>query len=359
MATIEVTIADHVFVKDGITPLKRGLHAVQIFDVVSVGDRIVTRWPGNVTITSVTPPRFRNGDSVTIVGTGFSPHAGGNQVRFAGSAGTITAESETSITVTAPFILGFVNDTITGIDVQNLQQDAPTGVGSAYCWVKPPAADIASDFPPGQTPGPHEVPDEDDPSIGDARDYERLMALIEFVTRSNLLAAGDVLSRDSTGLAGVTDGLAGQVLEALASEATGLRWAWALDLCFWYGLAMVANPGAAVRMVAMGDQNATVTGSPANSRQTCPHAGRVDAVWVLVKNAGATDTLDRVRVLRSGTSVHDSGTGLGLANNASYRAELSGITVSEDQYLEIELTKTGTTDPIKFMGGVRVRVGAA
>lgn len=354
MALIEVNISDHVFVRDTVTPLKRGLHEVQIHDVISVGDRIVTRWPGSVTITSVTPPRFRDGDSVTIVGTGFSARAGFNEVRFGGMAGTITAESETSITVTVPFLLAFVNDTITSIDVENLQQDGSVAVGSAYCWSKPPATTIASANPPGQVPGPNEDPNVDDPAIGDARDYERLLALIEFVTRSNLLETGDVMSRAVDGLEPVTDGLAGQVLECLASEATGLRWAWALDLCLWYGLAMVANPGAAVRMVAMGDQNATVAGSPANSRATVPHAGRVDAVWVLVKNAGATDTLDRVRVLRSNTVLHDSGTGLARANNGSYIAELS-FSVSEDQYLEIELTKTGTTDPIKLMAGLRVR----
>ena len=74
--------------------------------------------------------------------------------------------------------------------------------------------------------------------------------------------------------------------------------------------------------------------------QRAPNGGRLVFVSVFVDEALSSRKLDRVRVLKNAVSVHDSGTGLALGNNAQYVAllfDVVGAILSTDN-LTIELT---------------------
>ncbi|WP_449446123.1 IPT/TIG domain-containing protein [Thermomonas brevis] len=89
------------------------------------------------TVTGVSPDSGPVSQVVTISGTGFSATPGDNSVLFGGSAGTVTAASATSLTVTAPAIgSGAANVTVT--------VNGQTSIDSAtYTFIdKPVAADM-------------------------------------------------------------------------------------------------------------------------------------------------------------------------------------------------------------------------
>jgi hypothetical protein len=56
-------------------------------------------------LSTVSPARAEPGKPVTLTGTGFSDSAGGNTVRFGDAPGTVTAASDTELTVTVPAAL--------------------------------------------------------------------------------------------------------------------------------------------------------------------------------------------------------------------------------------------------------------
>lgn len=352
--TFDVEIHDDLFVRDAVATVKTGVQAVVVSDRVTVSDRVVTV-PGPVTITAITPPRARGDQSVVITGTGFSGRAGQNEVRIGGFSSTITAESATSITATMPFLFTIVGDFMTNVEVENLTN---ASVGHTWMWAKPATvAETGAYEISEQEPGTGEDPTAEEADVVEAQDFERLVSMIEFILRDTSPEAGDVPAHDGTGLAGVVDGEPGQSLVADPAEATGLRWGWETDIFLPFGGAISANPGAPVFMVAGGHQAAGVSGT--NTRMQVPMAGTIDLLSLNLLWAGvSTNDIDRVRVLKNGASAYDSGAGLNIGKGGVppyYIAELS-IAVFEGDYVEIEVTKEGTTDTYQIVGGLRLRV---
>lgn len=348
----DIELADTIFVTDAVAVAKTGLQAIELSDVIAIEDRI--EWtPGPIAVLSVSPPRARAGDNVIITGTGFSPRAGQNRVRVSGTNAAIVAESSTSITFTVPSIpFSIVTDILVDVVAENFTSNH---TANSYLWIKPATADLAGYRVAATVPDLAEDPNLEDPPTADGQDFERLLTLIDFPTLDVLPVAGDVAARDATGLAAVTGGHDGQVLHVDPAAPTVVAWAWETDLVIPYGRSIVANPGGGgvALAVAHGSQNATL--SSTNSRGFVDLAGRIRTVWVLAKNAGATDHITLIRILKNGAQVHTSGA-IALAGDDAYTADVD-IAVAAGDYLEIEATKAGTTDPVKIVGGLRIRTG--
>lgn len=349
--TFEIEVADREFVRDALTAEERGVLAVALADYVSAADAIVTAPGGPVVVTSISPPRARYPENVTITGSGFSGRAGQNEVNIGGFFAAIVSESTTQLVVQMPFFLSVVDDYLSEVSVENLTHGT---VGYGWLWVKDSTLNVAAHEPAENAPGEDEESEDDRPDYCEAQDIERLLTLIEFVMRDTTVDAGDVVSRDDAGLAGVTGGKTGQVLVVDPTADPGLAWKWEVDMTLPYGRAIVANPGAAVMLVANGHQDSV--SSSTNTRSYAPMTCKVDLLWLLCKTAGATDTISRIRLIENGSLVlYDSGAVLSLGNNGVHRVVLD-VTTTAGRDLEFEVTKTGTTDTFKVVGGVRLRL---
>lgn len=351
MPEFDIEIVDRTFVRDRVEVVERGVLAVDLADYVSVADKVA--WvPGSpIVITSIDPPRARYPENIVINGSGFSARAGENEVNISGSFAAIVSESATQLTVQLPFFLSIADDFLAEVEVINLTHDTR---GYAWLWVKDSLASVAA-YSAGPTePSTSEMPNDDRPDFAEAQDFERLLSLIEFVSRDTTDEAGDVISRDDVGLWGVQGGKPGQILIVDPTAVPGLAFKWAADMILSFGGSIVANPGGVVNLVANGHQDSTVSGT--NTRNYIPFTCRIDLLWVLIKFSGATDRIDRIRLIENGVTVrYDSGAGLALGNNAVHRVELD-VAGTGEKDLELEITKTGTTDSVKLVGGVRLRL---
>lgn len=351
--TFDVSVADVVFVRDAATPLKRGLQAVVLSDVVSVADKTTTV-PAIPVITGIAPPRARSGESVTITGTGFSERAGQNEVRIATEVCTITAESATSITITVPAVFALTGDDLRDVAVENLTQGT---TGYSWLWLKPPVADLAGMKLIGLTPGQREDPNAADPERGEAQDFDRLATLEEFLVLDTVAAAGDVVARDDVGLAGVVSGHPGQVLVSDAAENTHLRWGWELDVTLPFG-GIVTAAQTDTKLLANGNQD-SVTSGATNTRHYVAVAGRVDLLWLMIHMLTLSDTIDRIRIVKNGTTtVYDTGAGaaIGNATFTVFTAADLAIDVVVGDYLEVRITKSAGGDDFHNVGGMRLRL---
>jgi hypothetical protein len=104
-----------------------------------------------IRITGFTPASGPVGTSVTLMGEGFSPAAGSNIVRLSGQIATVTAASETSLTVTAPAgaTYGPVTVTAHGLSVQST---LPFTTTFPTRLLDSSAFDAAVKFSPGDGP---------------------------------------------------------------------------------------------------------------------------------------------------------------------------------------------------------------
>lgn len=140
-----------------------------------------------VTVTSISPPRGRAGDTVVIAGTGFHATPGTNTVTFAGEAAVISGGTTTSLTVTVPS---------SGLGSDDLQKEVEvTNTGDAtsasiYFFLMKSATDYITHRLQAQQPGTEEDPDTEAPTVAEAKDYERVAAYAETWMRDILPAAG-------------------------------------------------------------------------------------------------------------------------------------------------------------------------
>ena len=147
-----------------------------------------------VSISSHTPGRGREGDSIVTAGLGFSATPGQNTVTVDGISASITAESATSITWTWP--AGVTEDRFVVVRVTNLDDST---LADRYIWSKEDATTLLTVRVPGQYPGTSEVVGTEDPILAEAKDYERLATLVEEIRdvlglqASDFAAKGDFL----------------------------------------------------------------------------------------------------------------------------------------------------------------------
>lgn len=128
----------------------------------------------------ITPPRGRLGDGITITGTGFA--AANNAVRLIEPDGTahvqaIFSQSTTSIVISA--LAGAVTpDFQHNVEVTNNDDSSV----STLAWFVPKSLiDLETYRVAAQQPGQFEVLATERPSIAEAKDFERIAALAEFV----------------------------------------------------------------------------------------------------------------------------------------------------------------------------------
>lgn len=340
---------------------------VQLADAVTVVDVLEPLLLDGAihTVTSVSPERGRSGQTITIIGTGFSPN--NNNVRLDGAAATIISESTTQIVITQPTTFN-VTDGFAVLQVNNFDNNRFTEV--AY-WIKDAIADLETKILPDQEPGPEEfatsvaggaagtvtgaiIPD---PTRAEARMWERMATMVDFLLSDTLVALGDMFVRDSVGLT-LLDGSAGseppgQRLVADSTAAEGVRWGHAADFDFPFGVGILESSTTAVLMTANGRNTAIASGEA--DEWPVPLVGAIDAVYVYQQSFIVNpDSLDRVRILVNGVSVFDSGTGLGITHRQRFFAGNLSIAVSVGDRIQLEVTKTGANNPMDCLGAVRM-----
>lgn len=342
---LDAIISDTVYVTDEVIPQKIGTHDVVITDLVSVSDKLDTT-PGVVAITAVSPPRFRDTDSVTITGIGFSNRAGQNEVRLSGTSCTITAESATSITFTVGFLFSIVNDLLVQLEVENLTTGQMSHV---WAWIKPSKTTTAAYIVVGAVPDLAEDPNADAAAMAEAQDFERLMTLVDALMRDQTPVAGDILARNSDGVAGVTGGSDGMCLEVDPAQDTNLRWRWCADLVLAYG--GTTSAAGVFTLIMNGSMAHTVGGT----RHYVADSGIITVLWLRAKRLSGTDTWTLLRILVNGVQQYSSGA-ISLTTDVAHVADGLNIPVVAGDYIEVEATKTGATGFHQLVGGVGVRV---
>lgn len=129
-------------------------------------------------ITSISPPRGRSGDAVTITGTGFA--AANNTVELrkpdnSTISQTITTQSATEITLT---VSGTLTENFQHLFEVTNDDDSTTDT-HAWLAVKP-EADLETESLAAQQPSQFEPLGTEQDGVAEAKDYERLVALVEF-----------------------------------------------------------------------------------------------------------------------------------------------------------------------------------
>lgn len=354
MSEFRVTILDEVEVTDAVSREPNRID-ILVSDVIAISDRIT--FPRRIAIESIEAPRGRDADVILIHGQGFSVDPTNNRVTFSGFAGTVTAATESQLTVTVPFTVAFLCDFFVTVTAETPPW---SGVQASRRWWSKldPETDLADQVLVLERPGPSEDVETDRPSYADATDWARLLTVVEFLLRDVQKEAGGIATRDDTGLVPVQErnavdyGKDGQVLVVDPAEPEGIAFGWVQDVTLPFGGRVIPNPGAPVMLRAGG----CAVGSVNTQTEHSPLAnGTIDLLWLLVKRLGVTDTIDRIRLLVNGAQVHDSGAGLGLTNNAVFRADLAVMVVATDT-IEIEVTKVGVVDNFGLVGGCRILV---
>jgi len=364
-ASWHVKLADAIAVSDSIAAelsQNPGEIVRELADTIEAADTLQAILTDGMVhlVTDYNPKRGRSGETITIDGQGFSSN--NNSIRLDGTSCSIVSESTTRIVITQPATFN-VTRGFAVLQVNNYDNNRVTEV--PY-WIKAPIATIEADRLPDQEPGAEEDatsyldPDGDgtilsDPTKAEARDWERMATMVDFLLRDTLQGAGDIFARDAAGLtlldASGEDG--GQRLVADSTQDQGMRWGHAADMDFPYGRRIPGATTTAVLMIANGNNTTTTAGQA--DEWVAPAAGIIDAVYVYQQsNLMSTDRLDRIRILINGVSKYDSGTGLLVGHRGrAFKGNLS-VPISVGDRLQVEITKTGTYGDMDCLGAARM-----
>lgn len=302
-----------------------------------------------VTITSITPPRGRDFDRVTIAGTGFSTNPANNLVLADGNSCSVVSCTATEIVADLP---SFTNrDAFVVISVERTD-GSPEDQATLLWWVKTALTEMGDVSIPGQVPGPGEDVNTRQADVAEAKDYEAAATLGEFLGQEVALYKGDLLTHDGTGIVRHQAGGTGEALEAQPSTGTGLAWSKPeRTITLPWGRLVASGENTLLAMVANGDASATST---TTGEHGVAVDGKVDALWVLCEEESSTDTLDQVTLAKNGVTIHDSGTGLARAQDGSYRITGLALNVTAGDRLELRAKKLGTLALMRLIGGVRI-----
>lgn len=339
----------------------------ELADAVLVTDAIeVLLFDGNIHLVTGYTKRGRPGSVIEILGSGFA--ASNNNVRLDGTACTILTESTTRITVTQPTTFN-VTDGFAILQVNNFDNNRFTEV--PY-WIKDAVADLETKTLPDQVPGAEEfagsihtgaggssaptgvvVPD---PTRAEARMWQRMATMVDFLLRDTLVANGDIYTRDAVGLT-LLDGDAageskGQRLVADSTAAEGIRWGHEVDADFPFGV-RIASGSTVSLMRANGLNGNGAIGD--GDEWSAPLAGTIDAVYVYQRTGlFGHDNISLVRILVDGSQVFTSGA-IGIGHRGRFFAGGLGIAITAGQRIQLEVTKNGTLQDMDLLGAVRMQ----
>lgn len=301
-----------------------------------------------IAITQVLDGRGREGDLFVVIGTGFSATPGANLVTVDGVQATVLLDTTTGILAVMPALTN--RDRYVAVVVQF--EDGTLDNDVHRYWSKPTLAEMQTVSVPGQVPGPNERVDRAQADVAEAKDYEGAVTLAEYLLREVLTTRGDLFARDSGGIARLPVGGGGNALGARSTEPTGLEWTRTeRGLTLLWARSVVAGETTLLAMVANGDQ---LTTSTSIGEHGAPFDGIIEAIWCFVNDTGGGDTLDQVTVERNGSTVYNSGTGLGLTQNQSHRVTGQTLVCRAGDRLVLKAKKLGGTNAARLSGGVRL-----
>lgn len=297
-------------------------------------------------ISDVSPGRGRASDTgIVIDGAAFASSPFTNTVQFQGNTASKSAEDEFQITANVPGCSAGFGLCITDQWIALTVQRQDTGEWAAVrWWIKADLADLQTDskltekIPTGE--------DLDNPTneFLTATLWNRLVTFAEWLTQEVLSAKGSVIGRSEAGIVEVLVGNDEEELHRVpagSGREAGLLWGPPLRIwTYRWGRLIDTGNTRNGAMEANGDGTSTRTGVLAGTHGMA-RDGIVRHLTVNVESAVGGDTLDQVTVVWNGsTTIYDSGTGLGIAANASHRATINDWRGARD--LEVRAFKSGT-----------------
>lgn len=300
-------------------------------------------------VDSVSPQKFREGDVVTVEGSGFSPVFGENRLLIGGVVHPLDTESATQLVATVK--PGLAQDDWVELSVQ--RTDTLEFSETEMLWSMANLADLRTLSVPGQIPGPRECYDLT-ASVADtpeAKDYEKLATHAEYQRDEVLQTKGDLMTSSGSALARLPAGGGGSVLHADSGETLGLRWQHpARSLTLSWGKQIDAGATNDPEMVAGGDSSQA---TQLASEHGVPFDGQIVLAWVLVQVANGADTLDRVRIDVNSANVYNSAAGLGLMQGQTHTAVVA-LSVRRGDLVELFANKLGVAGVMRLIGSVRL-----
>jgi len=310
-----------------------------------------------VAIDRIEPARGRAGDIVTFYGSGFSSDPTEISAAFAqiecpgGPQPSPYIRSETQLSFEVP------SGIPEGETIEASIQRADNLESDSVAWLAlPPLADMPTWSVPGQVPGRNERANLEVviPDSPQAKDYERLVTLIEYLLRNVVTQEGALLTSDGSGIVPLAPGLERQLLTADSDATAGLAWKQhERHLMLRWGKERDSGGTNDGGMVANGDPSETSTTS---GEHGCPFDGVVEQIGVLVSQRvtpPSTSLLDQVTLAVNGVVVYDSGAGLALDVNGSHIAAPANLRVNTGDRIELRTYGTGG-GVLRHMGYVRL-----
>ncbi|HEU03190.1 hypothetical protein LCGC14_0273500 [marine sediment metagenome] len=304
-------------------------------------------------ITDVQPRSFRAGDDITVTGSGFSTLFADNRVSIQFLNAPLVSSTDTVMVCTVP--AGIPTDEQVGVIASRIDTQIASEPFTAWSLA---SLDAIRDLDlSGQVPGPREAAhlDVDVADIAQARDYERIASHALRIANEILGSPGDIFTSDGSLPVPFPIGGGGLELHARPSEPLDLRWEAASRwLTFRYGLRFLDSQNI-INMIGNGSPFSLTAFNVNGEEHGVPFEGNLTRVMVAVLEEEVPgDSLDRVRVIVNGASVHDSGAGLGLGEGDAYVATFSAP-VRNPERVTIEATKLGNNAQMSIIGMVKLQ----
>lgn len=307
-----------------------------------------------VAITRITPGRGRAGDSIAITGSGFSAAAGRNGVTVGGIAATVTAEDDESITVTVP--TGVATDKHLDVVVSNLTDST---AATHRWWSKASLATLRALRLPVTVHGGIEASigatAEAQPEVAQARDWERVIGMLEVLPWDVLTSKGRIAARATTGLVSVAAGTAGQRYTR-DKTTTGGSWRTRAQQCLSWGRAFATTDTTETLLPAnASDAVATSQGEG----QVVLAAGKLAIISIMCRRGTPVGSdITRVRVFVNGVAGFDSNneasTNIPSVRAGEVWAAYPWLTVAAGDRLTVGLTKSNGTSAMNLVAKAMV-----
>lgn len=292
-------------------------------------------------ITSISPGRARAGDTISLMGAGFSPTAAQNTVTVDGVPATVTLDSEPQVDVTVPVGVSAGPPHVQVVLV-NLDD------GSAFTWwvwIKPSAAAISTADLPFKRPFRDEVDlgplaTAENPGLALSKSFERIVAALELLDRDIVSTKGALATMAGAGLRQATPGAIG---EYLGTFSGGARFGTRAPLSLHWGRLLLAANDSDTLLEAGGTDGV----SAVTATEEVATADGTLVLWqVFASNGSFSNRVNVVSLLVNGSVVdtHDidaeDGVGLGPGDQRTFKVSVSLLA---GDVVEVRVAKVNTS----------------